>query len=142
MNKSQLTVLSAEIALIATIVLFLALHELKIAVAGVVTVGIALVIASARALPARRADDGLAVGVGTVHAIVEDQPTERQILVEVSSVHGDTFIGRLMNRDDEADLSTLRPGLVVLVAFDPAAPEELSLPDDVLAVRASGLVLA
>jgi len=34
------------------------------------------------------------------------------------------------------------PGLVMLVAFDPAAPEELSLPDDVLAVRASGLVLA
>jgi hypothetical protein len=31
----------------------------------------------------------------------------------------------------------LRPGLVVLVAFDPAVRERLSLPDDVLAVRAS-----
>jgi hypothetical protein len=29
----------------------------------------------------------------------------------------------------------------MLVAFDPAAREELSLPDDVLAVRASGLEL-
>jgi hypothetical protein len=36
-------------------------------------------------------------------------------------------------------VSMLRPGLVVLVAFDPAAREELSLPDDVLAVRASWL---
>ena len=33
----------------------------------------------------------------------------------------------------------LRPGLVVLVAFDPAAREELSLPDDVLAVHAAWL---
>jgi hypothetical protein len=37
----------------------------------------------------------------------------------------------------DPELSMLRPGLVVLVAFDPAAREELSLPDDVLAVRAS-----
>jgi hypothetical protein len=36
-------------------------------------------------------------------------------------------------------MSMLRPGLVVLVAFDPAAREELSLPDDVLAVHASWL---
>ena len=35
----------------------------------------------------------------------------------------------------------LRPGLVVLVAFDPAAREELSLPDDVLAVHASWLAV-
>jgi hypothetical protein len=32
-------------------------------------------------------------------------------------------------------MSVLRPGLVVLVAFDPAERERLSLPDDVLAVR-------
>jgi hypothetical protein len=31
------------------------------------------------------------------------------------------------------------PGLVVLVAFDPIDREELSLPDDVLAVHASWL---
>ena len=33
----------------------------------------------------------------------------------------------------------LRPGLVVLVAFDPADREQLSLPDDVLAVRAKSM---
>jgi hypothetical protein len=41
--------------------------------------------------------------------------------------------------DRDEDFSMLRPGLVVLVAFDPAAREELSLPDDVLAVHASWL---
>ncbi|WP_437340012.1 hypothetical protein [Mycobacterium asiaticum] len=95
-------------------------------------------------------DEGLAVGVGTVRTVVRGGQTEltvaqRQILIEVSSVHGDTFIGRLIDHDGAADLAMLRPGLVVLVAFDPAAREELSLPDDemaVLAVRSSGLVLA
>lgn len=94
----------------------------------------------------RRGSDGLAVGVGTVRDVVDDLPEavggERQVWIEVSSVDGDTFVGRLVDHESEADLSTLRPGLVMLVAFDPAAPEELSLPDDVLAVRASGLVLA
>jgi hypothetical protein len=60
----------------------------------------------------------------------------------VSSVHGDTFVGRLVHHDVAADLSSLRPGLLVLVAFDPAAPGQLSLADDVMAVRASGLALA
>jgi hypothetical protein len=41
--------------------------------------------------------------------------------------------------DDDPDVSILRPGLVILVAFDPAAREKLSLPDDVLAVHASWL---
>ncbi|KQH76804.1 hypothetical protein AO501_09315 [Mycobacterium gordonae] len=93
----------------------------------------------------RSGSDRLAVGVGTVRTVVDDQPEavggERQIWIEVSSVHGDTFVGRLMDHESGADLSTLRPGLVMLVAFDPAAREELSLPDDVLAVRASGLAL-
>ncbi|EUA06225.1 hypothetical protein I546_5675 [Mycobacterium kansasii 732] len=73
--------------------------------------------------------------MGTVRAVGAG---ERQIWIEVASVHGDTFIGRLV-RDDESDESALRPGLVVLVAFDPADREALSLPDDVLAVRARGL---
>jgi hypothetical protein len=45
----------------------------------------------------------------------------------------------LVPSEDDPDVSMLRPGLVVLVAFDPAAREELSLPDDVLAVNASWL---
>lgn len=52
---------------------------------------------------------------------------------------GETFIGKLARCYGDDDVSMLRPGLVVLVAFDPAAREELSLPDDVLAVRASWL---
>ena len=64
---------------------------------------------------------------------------ERQVFIEVVAVSGETFIGKLARCDDDPDMSMLRPGLVVLVAFDPAAREELSLPDDVLAVRASWL---
>jgi hypothetical protein len=54
----------------------------------------------------------------------------------VVAVSGETFIGKLARSKGDPDASVLRPGLVVLVAFDPAAREKLSLPDDVLAVRA------
>ncbi|WP_198968088.1 hypothetical protein [Mycobacterium shottsii] len=47
----------------------------------------------------------------------------------------------LVQDDAEPDTATLRPGLVVLVAFDPADRQQLSLPDDVLAVRARGLAI-
>src|SRR4029077_20346693 len=64
---------------------------------------------------------------------------ERQIFIEVVAVSGETFIGKLARCEGDPDVSMLRPGLVVLVAFDPAAREELSLPDDVMAVHASWL---
>ena len=64
---------------------------------------------------------------------------QRQVFIEVVAVSGETFIGKLARGADGPDGSVLRPGLVVLVAFDPAAREELSLPDDVLAVHASWL---
>ncbi|BBX99251.1 hypothetical protein AWC15_17635 [Mycobacterium lacus] len=88
---------------------------------------------------ARRRADGPIVGVGTVVDNDESATAsgERQIWVEVASVHGDTFVGRLVHDDGDPDVATLRPGLVVLVAFDPAARERLSLPDDMLAVRAA-----
>jgi hypothetical protein len=74
------------------------------------------------------------VGVGTVRKV----GNERQVFVEVVAVSGETFVGKLApgkNCDGDDYLSMLRPGLVVLVAFDPAAREELSLPnDEVLAV--------
>ena len=78
---------------------------------------------------------GPTVGVGTVRTIGD----ERQVFIEVVAVSGETFIGRLARSEGDPDVSVLRPGLVVLVAFDPAAREELSLPDDVLAVHASWL---
>jgi len=84
----------------------------------------------------RRNAAGPTVGVGTVRTV----GAERQVFIEVVAVSGETFIGRLAPCDgDDADVSMLRPGLVVLVAFDPAVPEELSLPDDVIAVNASWL---
>ena len=87
----------------------------------------------------RQGTEGRAVGVGTVRSMGD----ERQVFIEVVAVSGETFIGKLAltNQvcDGDPDLSVLRPGLVVLVAFDPAAREELSLPDDVLAVHASWL---
>jgi len=120
-------------------------NQMWLAVAGVVVAAITAVCAGRIARGVRRGSDGLAVGVGTVRTVVDDQPEtvggERQIWIEVSSVHGDSFVGRSVDHESEADLSALRPGLVMLVAFDPAAREELSLPDDVLAVRASGLAL-
>jgi hypothetical protein len=75
------------------------------------------------------------VGVGTVRKV----GNERQVFIEVVAVSGETFIGKLARCDGDLDLAMLRPGLVVLVAFDPAAREELSLPDDVLAVHAAWL---
>ncbi len=86
----------------------------------------------------RRSAHGRTVGVGTVRATAGGG---RQVFVEVVAVSGETFIGRLA-RCESDPVSVLRPGLVVLVAFDPAAREELSLPTDaqaVLAVRASWL---
>jgi hypothetical protein len=79
--------------------------------------------------------EGRTVGIGTVRGVAG----QRQVFIEVVAVSGETFIGKLARCADGPDVSILRPGLVVLVAFDPAAREDLSLPDDVLAVHASGL---
>ena len=67
------------------------------------------------------------VGIGTVRQITD------VITMEVESVTGVRFTGRLC---DDAVASALRPGAVLMVAFDPAAREHLSLADDMLAVRA------
>lgn len=129
MNKSKLLALGAETTLIAAI-LHRVIREFFTARAS-------------RIAYLTHKTDGLAVGVGTVRTVdeVPEAAGERRIWIEVFSVHGDTFIGRLVHDDGDTDLSTLRPGLLVLVAFDPEAREQLSLPDDVLAVRASGLTL-
>jgi hypothetical protein len=67
-----------------------------------------------------------AVGIGTVRTVAGP------ITVDVESVSGQRFVGRLRQRDGEPNL---RPGVVLLVAFDPAARERLSLADDIVAVR-------
>jgi hypothetical protein len=70
-----------------------------------------------------------AVGIGTVRTVAD------RITVDVESVSGQRFVGRL--RDAEGGLvpSDLHPGVVLLVAFDPAARERLSLASDIVAVR-------
>ena len=129
-----------EIALIATAVLYIALRQVWITYVGVAVLAAALVLIVRIALARRRAAAGPTVGVGTVCAWDGDSAAdERQVFVEVVAVSGGSFVGRLARSGEDQDLSVLRPGLVVLVAFDPAAREELSLPDDVLAVRASWL---
>ena len=80
----------------------------------------------------RRIPAGPSVGVGTVR----DVGDERQVFIEVVAVSGETFIGKLAGGAGDSDVSMLRPGLVVLVAFDPAARERLSLPTDAEAVLA------
>ena len=114
MKKLTMLLAAAEIALIAT------------AVRAVALVG-GLIVARHQISHERT------IGVGTVRAVGP------QVFVEVVAVSGETFVGKLACGEGDPDASILRPGLVVLVAFDPAAREELSLPDDVLAVQASWL---
>jgi hypothetical protein len=140
MKKPTMLLTGAEIALIATAVLYLAYRQLWIAFAGFTVVAVVLVVRVV--LARRRPAPGPMVGVGTVCASCTELSARgdtRHVFIEVVAVSGETFIGKLARCADDPDLSILRPGLVVLVAFDPAAREELSLPDDILAVRASWL---
>jgi hypothetical protein len=145
MKKLTVALAGAEIALIATTIaiLYLAFHGLWIALLGVAGVALALILAGRQILARSEVADGPTVGVGTVYTVDDAESStgdgERQILIQVTDVRGEIFTGRLVHSDGDLDLSMLRPGLVVLVAFDPAARERLSLPDDVLAVRAACL---
>jgi len=94
----------------------------------VIGVGISAILLLTRARTSATPAAASDVGVGTV-ASITDVAT-----IEVESVTGQRFTGRLR---DDAITSTLRPGAVLLVAFDPAAREHLSLADDMLAVRAA-----
>jgi hypothetical protein len=90
-------------------------------------------------LPSRRAGQSANVltrpgtkavaGVGAVRAATET------VVMEVESVSGTRFVGRLTVSADPA-VSSLRPGLVVLVTFDPVARESRSLAGDIAAVSA------
>ncbi|MET0473538.1 MAG: hypothetical protein ABW001_02765 [Mycobacterium sp.] len=72
-----------------------------------------------------------AVGIGTVRAV--DGP----VVIDVESISGQRFVGRLRQRSNDSPDAALRPGVVLLVTFDPAAREQLSLADDMIAVRSA-----
>lgn len=72
-----------------------------------------------------------AVAIGTVRAVTD------RITVEVESVCGQTFTGRLRGAADDPVVAEIRPGAVLLVAFDPESREHLSLADDMAAIRAA-----
>jgi hypothetical protein len=71
------------------------------------------------------------VAIGTVRTVAG------LITVDVESVSGHRFVGRLRRNVDDPAVAGLRPGVVLLVAFDPDARERLSLADDISAVRAA-----
>lgn len=69
------------------------------------------------------------VGIGTVRTV------DGLITVDVESISGQHFVGRLRRHPDEAVLGELHPGVLLLVTFDPSEREQLSLADDMSAVR-------
>ena len=93
----------------------------------VIGVGIAATLLLSRPVATPHRTVAPDVGIGTVRQITD------VITMEVESVTGGTFTGLL--RDDSV-VEALRPGTVLMVAFDPLAREHLSLADDMLAVRA------
>lgn len=70
-----------------------------------------------------------AVGIGTVRSITDP------ITVDVESISGQHFVGRLSLKPGGPVLAAMRPGVVLLVTFDPAERERLSLADDIASVR-------
>jgi hypothetical protein len=69
------------------------------------------------------------VGIGTVRAV------DGLVTVDVESVSGQHFVGRLRQHADDAPLGELAPGVLLLVTFNPSEREQLSLADDMAAVR-------
>lgn len=83
------------------------------------------------ALPENRRGPRAGVGVGTVREI------DGSIVVDVESISGQHFVGRLRQHEDDPPAAALRPGVVLLVTFDPSVRERLSLADDMTAVRSA-----
>ncbi len=130
MKRPMLLLGGAEIVLVATAVLFLAFQDLWNTLIGVSCVVVTLLLVGWLVFaPVRKSPDGRTVGVGTVCAA-----GDRQVTIEVISVKGETFMGRLACCNGDPLASRLLPGAVLLVAFDPNAREQLSLPSDMLAV--------
>ena len=87
--------------------------------------------------PARRRPSPAwrSVAVGTVRAVADSE--DPLVVVEVESVNGQRFTGRLCHRQGDPAVSALRPGVILLVSFDPQVRDRLSLADDVVAVHAT-----
>ena len=79
------------------------------------------------------------VAVGTVRAVADSE--DPLVVVEVESVNGQRFTGRLCHRQGDPAVSALRPGVILLVSFDPHARDLLSLADDMAAVHAAARTL-
>jgi hypothetical protein len=103
-------------------------NALMLTFLAVLGIGIAATLLLSRPRTSAHPDTTPDVGVGTVQNIAE------VVTVEVESVTGQKFTGRLHN---DSVAAALHPGALLLVAFDPAAREYLSLADDMLAVRAA-----
>lgn len=97
----------------------------------IVTVGAAIGTVLPRGRSAPRPVGAPSVGIGTVSAVSD------RITVEVESVSGQKFTGRLRGAPDDPVVAEIRPGAVLLVAFDPESREQLSLADDMIAIRAA-----
>lgn len=97
------------------------------------TIGALLWIPLSRALSepvvTARAQRPTEVGIGTVRAVDE------HVTLDVECVTGQHFVGSLRQDADGASLGQLQPGVLLLVTFDPAEREHLSLADDMVAVR-------
>ena len=97
----------------------------------IVTVGTSIAAVVPRTRSAARPAGVPAVGIGTVSTVSD------RITVEVESVSGQKFTGRLRGAPDDPVVAEIRPGAVLLVAFDPASREQLTLADDMVAIRAA-----
>lgn len=97
----------------------------------IITVGATIGTVLPRGRSAARPSAVPAVGIGTVSAVSD------RITVEVESVSGHKFTGRLRGAADDPVVAAIRPGAVLLVAFDPEAREQLTLADDMVAIRAA-----
>ena len=140
MKSSTLLAIGALAALSIAIALAVTSGVLLIAFTGVVCV----VVAAAVLAPPTGASHGRkpGIGVGTIRTIRDVEQSsvgagEKLVTIEVETACGETFIGRLCCCPGDPVVSMLNPGLPVLVTFDPTARERLSLPDDVVAVRAA-----
>lgn len=75
------------------------------------------------------------IAIGVVRRVADDG--DRSVLIDVDTGSGQSFTGRLRYHRGDPVASRLQPGTPVLVAFDPAAREHLSLPDEMAVVRAA-----
>ena len=150
MKRSTLLAIGALAALSIAIALSVTSGVLLIAFTGAVCVVVAAAVlapptrASHEPKPGPNASHTWlpAIGVGTIRTVRDVEQSivgarQRLVTIEVESARGETFLGRLCCRPGDPVVSMLNPGLPVLVTFDPTARERLSLPDDVVAVRAA-----